>query len=313
MPKLSIVVPAYNEEQTLVRCIERVLAIADEKLELEILVVDDASTDETLLRAQDVAAAHPQVRVIHHEINQGKGAALHTGFRHATGDFVAVQDADLEYNPQDLRRLLGPLESGSADVVIGSRFLSIGEHRVLYFWHSVGNRFLTLLSNMFTDLNLSDMETCYKVFRRDVLQKLELHEKRFGFEPEVVAQIARLRLRIYEMGISYAGPPTRRKKIGVKDGVRVMPSFATTAPRAPSRGVRRLPDCRRPLRGRQPAVLYGADHARVGTDRRADRVRTCGHLELLSVRHLPVSAQRQVGDVGRSDRVPVGRGCGGRH
>ncbi len=235
MPKLSIVVPAYNEEQTLVRCIERVLAIADEKLDLEILVVDDASTDDTLLRARDVAAAHPQVRVIHHEINQGKGAALHTGFRHATGDFVAVQDADLEYNPQDLRRLLGPLESGSADVVIGSRFLSIGEHRVLYFWHSVGNRFLTLLSNMFTDLNLSDMETCYKVFRRDVLQKLELHEKRFGFEPEVVAQIARLRLRIYEMGISYAGRTYEEgKKIGVKDGVRALYCiFRYNMPHAP--------------------------------------------------------------------------------
>ena len=152
------------------------LAIADEHLELEVLIVDDASTDRTLLRAEDAASAHPQVRVLHHDINQGKGAALHTGFRHATGDFVAVQDADLEYDPEDLKRLLVPLVDGSADVVIGSRFLSSGEHRVLYFWHSVGNHLLTLLSNMFTDLNLSDMETCYKVFRRDVLQKLELHE-----------------------------------------------------------------------------------------------------------------------------------------
>jgi glycosyltransferase involved in cell wall biosynthesis len=235
MPKLSIVVPAYNEEQTLGRCLERVLAIADAHLELEVLVVDDASTDRTLSRARDAASAYAQVRVLHHDINQGKGAALHTGFRHATGDFVAVQDADLEYDPQDLKRLLAPLVDGSADVVIGSRFLSSGEHRVLYFWHSVGNHFLTLLSNMFTDLNLSDMETCYKVFRRDVLQKLELHETRFGFEPEVVAQIARLRLRIYETGISYAGRTYEEgKKIGVKDGVRALYCiFRYNMPHAP--------------------------------------------------------------------------------
>jgi dolichol-phosphate mannosyltransferase len=235
MPKLSIVVPAYNEEQTLGRCIERVLAIADAHLELEVLVVDDASTDRTLWLARDAASAHAEVRVIHHDINQGKGAALHTGFRHATGDFVAVQDADLEYDPEDLKRLLGPLMDGSADVVIGSRFLSSGEHRVLYFWHSVGNHLLTLLSNMFTDLNLSDMETCYKVFRRDVVQKLELHETRFGFEPEVVAQIARLRLRIYETGISYAGRTYEEgKKIGLRDGVRALYCiFRYNMPHAP--------------------------------------------------------------------------------
>ena len=223
MPKLSIIIPAYNEERSLVPCMARVLAIADADLELEVLVVDDASQDGTLKLAQEFALQHPQVRVLRHEVNQGKGAALHTGFKHATGDFVAIQDADLEYDPRDLKRLLKPLLEGLADVVIGSRFLSAGAHRVLYFWHSVGNRFLTLLSNLFTDLNLTDMESCYKIFRREVLHHLELHEKRFGFEPEIVAQIAQLRLRIYEMGISYAGRTYEEgKKIGAKDGFRAL-------------------------------------------------------------------------------------------
>jgi dolichol-phosphate mannosyltransferase len=221
--KLSVVVPAYNEERSLLPCIERVLAIADNDLELEIIVVDDASSDGTANVALGLAARYPEVRVLRHAVNQGKGASLQTGFREATGDFVAVQDADLEYDPRDLKRLLGPLADGRADVVVGSRFLSGGAHRVLYFWHSVGNRFLTLLSNMFTDLNLSDMETCYKVFRWDVLQSLELREKRFGFEPEVIAQIARRRLRIYEVGISYAGRTYEEgKKIGAKDGFRAL-------------------------------------------------------------------------------------------
>ena len=185
--------------------------------------------------ADDLARRHPQVRVLRHAVNQGKGAALQTGFRAATGDFVAIQDADLEYDPDDLKRLLEPLVADAADVVIGSRFLTGRPHRVLYFWHSVGNRFLTLLSNMFTDLNLTDMETCYKVFRREVLQRIELREKRFGFEPEIVAHIARMRLRIYEMGISYAGRTYEEgKKIGARDGFRALYCIARyNMPHAP--------------------------------------------------------------------------------
>lgn len=223
MSRLSIIIPAYNEEPSLAACIERVVAIGSDSLALEVIVVDDASSDGTWRCAEAAAARHPEVRVVRHQVNQGKGAALHTGFRHATGDFVAVQDADLEYDPRDLIRLVEPLVDGTADVVIGSRFLSTGRHRVLYFWHSVGNRVLTLLSNMFTDLNLTDMESCYKVFRRALLDDIELHERRFGFEPEIVAQFARQRLRIYEMGISYEGRTYEQgKKIGVRDGFRAL-------------------------------------------------------------------------------------------
>ncbi len=234
-PTLSVVVPAYNEERSLVRCVERVRAIADDDLTLEIIVVDDASTDRTRRLAEDLSRRYPEVRVLRHEKNQGKGAALQTGFRMATGDFVAIQDADLEYDPCDLKRLLGPLVTGTADVVIGSRFLGGNPHRVLYFWHSVGNRFLTLLSNMFTDLNLTDMETCYKVFRREILQQIELHEKRFGFEPEIVAHLARMRLRIVEMGISYNGRTyAEGKKIGARDGFRALYCIARyNMPHAP--------------------------------------------------------------------------------
>jgi glycosyltransferase involved in cell wall biosynthesis len=221
--KLSVVIPCYNEEKTLAACVDSVLAIQDETLELELIVVDDCSKDRSLEVAQQLAARVPGMRVLHHERNQGKGAALRTGFACATGDFVAVQDADREYDPRDLKRLLGPLREGLADVVLGSRFLSSGYHRVLYFWHSLGNRFLTTLSNMLTDLNLTDMETCYKVFRREIIQSISLQENRFGFEPEVVAKIAHLRLRIYEMGISYSGRTyAEGKKIGMRDGWRAL-------------------------------------------------------------------------------------------
>jgi glycosyltransferase involved in cell wall biosynthesis len=235
VPKLSIVIPAYNEERTLERCVQRVLEIDGQELAVEVVIVNDASTDGTGSVARALATKHPQVRLIEHPKNRGKGAALHTGFAEVTGDFVAVQDADLEYDPKDLQRLAGPLIEGKADVVIGSRFLSAGAHRVLYFWHAVGNRILTLLSNVFTDLNLSDMESCYKVFRRDVLRRLRLREERFGFEPEVVAEIARLRLRVYEMGISYAGRTYEEgKKIGVKDGFRALYCvFRYNMPHAP--------------------------------------------------------------------------------
>jgi dolichol-phosphate mannosyltransferase len=223
MPVLSIVIPCYNEERTLKVCIDRVLAIKDQDLALELIVVNDCSTDQSRKVAEELAATIPELKVFHHEKNQGKGAALRTGIAKATGDYVAIQDADLEYDPMDLKRLLVPLVKGEADVVLGSRFLSHGYHRVLYFWHSLGNRFLTLLSNMLTDLNLTDMETCYKVFRREVIQGIQIQENRFGFEPEVVAKIAQQRLRIYEMGISYRGRTyAEGKKIGVKDGFRAL-------------------------------------------------------------------------------------------
>lgn len=221
--KLSVVVPCYNEERTLEACLDSVLAIQDETLELELIVVDDCSKDESLAVARRLAERIPGMILRHHQQNQGKGAALRTGIAAATGDFVAIQDADREYDPSDLKRLLLPLRRGEADVVFGSRFLSSGYHRVLYYWHYLGNRFLTTLSNMLTDLNLTDMETCYKVFRREVIQSIRIEENRFGFEPEVVAKIAQLRLRVYEMGISYRGRTyAEGKKIGMRDGWRAL-------------------------------------------------------------------------------------------
>jgi len=224
VPKLSVVVPCYNEEHTLAKLINKVLQIADNSLTLEIIIVDDASRDGSLTIAANLQKQHPEtIVVLRHAKNQGKGSALRTGFRQASGDFVAVQDADLEYNPRELRNLIVPLIDNDADVVLGSRFLTYGAHRVLYFWHYVGNRILTLLSNMFTDLNLTDMETCYKVFKREVIQDIEIKENRFGFEPEIVAKIAHKRLRIYEMGISYYGRTYEEgKKIGIKDGLRAL-------------------------------------------------------------------------------------------
>ncbi|NCF26597.1 MAG: glycosyltransferase [Gammaproteobacteria bacterium] len=220
---LSVVVPCYNEQATLGSCIQGLLEIQDVNLTLEIIVVDDGSRDDSIAVAQALCARHQEVRLLEHEKNMGKGAALRTGFAQATGDFVAVQDADLEYDPQDLKRLLEPLRGGVADVVFGSRFLSHGAHRVLYFWHSLGNSFLTLISNIFTDLNLTDMESCYKVFRREIIQSFEIEENRFGVEPEMVAKVAQMRVRIYEMGISYHGRTyAEGKKIGARDGFRAL-------------------------------------------------------------------------------------------
>jgi len=217
------VIPCFNEARTLESCVDAVLKIQDDSLRLQLIIVDDASSDRSHAIAQGIASAHPEVVVLHHEENQGKGAALRTGIARATGDYVAIQDADLEYDPQDLRRLVAVLRDGTADVVMGSRFLSQGYHRVLYFWHSLGNRFLTLLSNMLTDLNLTDMETCYKVFKREVIQSIRIEEDRFGFEPEVVAKISHQGLRIYEMGISYKGRTyAEGKKIGMKDAWRAL-------------------------------------------------------------------------------------------
>jgi len=220
--KLSVVIPCYNEENTLAACVARVLAIADDSLDVEVVIVDDCSQDESRRVAAELAGRHPEIKVVHHARNQGKGAALRTGFRKATGDVVAVQDADLEYDPRDLRRLVEPIRRGEADVVLGSRFLP-APRPVYSYWHAQGNRLLTWFSNMWTDLALTDMETCYKVFRREVIQSIELREDRFGFEPEIVAEIAHRRLRVYEMPITYARRSYEEgKKIGVRDGFRAL-------------------------------------------------------------------------------------------
>jgi dolichol-phosphate mannosyltransferase len=233
--KLSLVIPCYNEEATLADCIDKVREIAMDDLDLELIIVDDCSSDNSLAIARELEKKFAEIVVYHHEKNQGKGAALRTGFQHATGDFVGVQDADLEYDPMDLRRLVKPLREGKADVVYGSRYLSHGTHRVLYFWHTMGNKFLTMLSNMFTDLNLTDMETCYKIFKREVIQSIDIKENRFGFEPEITAKVAQKRLRIFEMGISYIGRTYEEgKKIGASDGFRALYCiFHYNAPKAP--------------------------------------------------------------------------------
>jgi glycosyltransferase involved in cell wall biosynthesis len=216
--KLSVVVPVYNEKQTIGQILDRIERTPHDK---EIVVVDDFSTDGTreILRQLDTSRQIPSARVFYHAVNQGKGAALRTGIREATGDIVLIQDADLEYDPAEYGVLIQPIVNGIADVVYGSRFLS-GPHRVLFFWHSLGNKFLTLLSNMFTDLNLTDMETGFKVFRREIFSKIQIEENRFGIEPEITAKIAKLRCRIYEVPISYFGRDySEGKKITWKDGV----------------------------------------------------------------------------------------------
>lgn len=233
--KLSIVIPCYNEKETLEPCIDRVMKIQDETLTLEVIIVDDCSIDGSLDIAKGLEEKYKNLTVLKHHINQGKGAALQTGFYHATGDFVAVQDADLEYDPLDLKRLVVPLVENKADVVLGSRFISSDAHRVLYFWHSMGNKFLTFLSNMFSDLNLTDMECCYKLFRREIIQSIDIKEKRFGVEPELVAKVSQMRVRIFEMGVSYAARTYEEgKKIGFKDGLRALYCiFHYNLPKAP--------------------------------------------------------------------------------
>lgn len=225
--KLSIVIPAYNEAPTIHHILDKIKAVRliGDGLK-EVIIVNDCSKDNTEGAILAYQSANPELPITYykHEVNQGKGAALHTGIRHATGDYVIIQDADLEYDPGEYNLLLKPLLDGVADVVYGSRFMGGNPHRILFFWHSIGNRWLTTLSNMFTNLNLTDMETCYKIFSRTIIQNIRLEEKRFGFEPEVTAKISRVpKIRIYEIGISYYGRTYEEgKKIGWKDGFRAI-------------------------------------------------------------------------------------------
>ncbi len=225
--KLSIIIPAYNEGPTIHRILDKVKAVQLlNAIEKEVVIVNDCSKDNTEESVLAYASANPDLPVLYrkHEVNKGKGAALHTGIREATGDFIVIQDADLEYDPNEFNILLKPVLDGFADVVYGSRFMGGKPHRILFFWHTIGNKWLTFMSNLFTNLNLTDMETCYKLFRSEVVKSLDLKEQRFGFEPEVTAKMSRYpNVRIYEVGISYYGRTYEEgKKIGWRDGFRAI-------------------------------------------------------------------------------------------
>lgn len=220
--KLSVIIPCYNELNTIGKIIDKIKKNSIQ--DIEIIIVDDFSTDGTREELKnEIEPSNKVNKILYHEKNKGKGAALRTGFNHISGDIVIIQDADLEYNPDEYEKLIAPIINNKADVVYGSRFIGGQEHRVLYFWHKVANNILTILSNIFTNLNLSDMETCYKAFRKDIIKKIKIEENRFGFEPEITAKVAKLNCRIYEIGISYSGRTYQEgKKIGMRDALRAI-------------------------------------------------------------------------------------------